>query len=71
MSSATFVCYILCPHAGVGHIGFGADPVFFSTHYLLNQSVDFDQTGIDTLLRGVKFNKFDDLDRIFKVTPAL
>ena len=49
----------LCPRnlKGGGHNVFGADPGgvgvhFFSVHYLLNQSMDFDQTCMDTLLGG-------------------
>ena len=45
---------------GGGYIVFGADPVcigvdfrfLVSVHYLLNQSMDFDQTCTDTLLGG-------------------
>ena len=51
--------YLCPPTRKVGeymYIVFGADPVgvrfFFSVHYLLNQSIDFDQTCKDTLLRG-------------------
>ena len=41
-------------------------------HYLFNQWMDFDQTGIDTLLGWQKeLTDFDDLDLILKVTPAL
>ena len=49
---------VLCPPQSGGgrHIVFGADPVgvhlFISLHYLLNQSMDFDQTCTDTLLGG-------------------
>ena len=43
-----------------------------SVRYLLNQSMDFDQTSIDTLLGGgEQLIRFDDLDLIFKVTLAL
>ena len=37
------------------HIAFGADPVgvgFHFVHHILNQLIDFDQTGTDTLLIG-------------------
>ena len=44
----------------------------FSALYLLNQSVDFDQTCTETPLRhGKEIIRFRDLDLIFKVTPAL
>ena len=65
-----------------GYIVFGADPVsvgigvsvnfFVSVHHLLNQSMDFDQTYIYTLLgEGKSWLDFDDHDLIFKVTGAL
>ena len=46
--------------------------IFVSLCYLLNQWMDFDQTCINILLGGRKeLIRFDDLDLIFKVTPAL
>ena len=45
---------------------------FLSATYRLNQLVDFDQTGTDTLLgRGKKVLGFGDLDLVFMVTPSL
>ena len=65
------------PEGGV-YIGFCADPVtvgihfFISMHYHLNQSMDFNQTCIVTLLGGgEELIRFGDLDLIFKVTTAL
>ena len=45
---------------------------FISVCYLWNEWMDFDQTCIDALLAEQKeLIRFDDLDLIFKVTPAL
>ena len=44
---------------------------FLSAPYLLNQWMDFDQTCTTHYREGKEVIGFDDLDLIFKVTPAL